>query len=73
MEAYVPGSEAAKNMRTAHEAALENVGLLELMKEERGKKEAYEAQMKVRDSLIKVLGQERFDSISKVKKSQGKF
>jgi hypothetical protein len=31
------------------------------------------AQMKVRDSLIKVLGQERFDSISKVKKSQGKF
>jgi hypothetical protein len=73
MEAYLPGSEAAKNMRAAHEAALDNVGLLDLMKEERGKKEAYEAQMKVRDSLIKVLGQEKFDSLSKVKKSQGKF
>ena len=73
MEAFVPGSEAAKNMRAAHEAALDNVGLLELMKEERGKKEAYEAQMKVRDSLIKVLGQEKFDSLSNVRKSQGKF
>jgi tetratricopeptide (TPR) repeat protein len=73
MEAYIPGSEAAKNMRAAHEAALDNVGLLELMKEERGKKEAMEAQMKVRDSLIKVLGQERFDSLSNVRRSQGKF
>ena len=73
MEAYVPGSEAAKSMRATHEAALDNVGLLDLMREERGKKEAYEAQMKVRDSLIKVLGQEKFDSLSKVKKSQGKF
>jgi tetratricopeptide (TPR) repeat protein len=73
MEAYVPGSEAAKNMRAAHEIALDNVGLLELMKEERGKKEAMEAQMKVRDSLIKVLGQERFDSLSNVRRSQGKF
>jgi hypothetical protein len=73
MEAYVPGSEAAKNMRTAHEEALDNVGLLELMKEERGKKEAMEAQMKVRDSLIKVLGQEKFDSLSNVRRSQGKF
>jgi tetratricopeptide (TPR) repeat protein len=73
MEAFVPGSEAAKNMRAAHEAALDNVGLLELMKEERGKKEQMEAQMKLRDSLIKVLGQEKFDSLSKVRKSQGKF
>ena len=73
MEAYVPGSEAAKNMRAAHEVGLDNVGLLELMKEERGKKEAMEAQMKVRDSLIKLLGQEKFDSLSKVRKSQGKF
>jgi tetratricopeptide (TPR) repeat protein len=73
MEAFVPGSEAAKNMRSAHEVALKNVGLLELMKEERGKKEAMEAQMKVRDSLIKVLGQEKFDSLSNVRKSQGKF
>lgn len=73
MEAYIPGSEAAKNMRAAHEAALDNVGLLELMKEERGKKEAMEAQMKVRDSLIKVLGKERFDSLSNVRRSQGKF
>ena len=73
MEAFVPGSEAAKNMRAAHEEALDNVGLLEVMKEERGRKEAYEAQMKVRDSLIKVLGQETFDSISKVRKSDAKF
>jgi tetratricopeptide (TPR) repeat protein len=73
MEAFVPGSEAAKNMRAAHEAALDNVGLLELMKEERGKKEQMEAQMKLRDSLIKVLGQEKFDSLSNVRKSQGKF
>jgi hypothetical protein len=73
MEAFVPGSEAAKNMRAAHEAALDNVGLLELMKEERGKKEQMEAQMKVRDSLIKVLGQEKFDSLSNVRRSQGKF
>ncbi|MFA9219743.1 MAG: protein O-mannosyl-transferase family [Sediminibacterium sp.] len=73
LEAYAPGSEAAKNMRAAHEAALKNVGLLELMKEERGKKEAFEAQMKVRDSLIKVLGQEKFDSLSNVKKVKGKF
>jgi hypothetical protein len=73
MEAYVAGSEAAKNMRAAHEVALDNVGLLELMKEERGKKKAMEAQMKVRDSLIKLLGQEKFDSLSKVRKSQGKF
>jgi tetratricopeptide (TPR) repeat protein len=73
MEAFVPGSEAAKNMRAAHEAALDDVGLLELMKEERGKKEAMEAQLKLRDSLIKVLGQEKFDSISNVRKSQGKF
>ena len=43
------------------------------MKEERERKEAYEAQMKVRDSLIKVLGQETFDSLSKVKKSEVKF
>ncbi len=72
MEAFVPGSEAAKNMRAAHEAALKNVGLLELMKDERGKKEAYEAQMVLRDSLRKVLGQEKFDSLSKVKKSADK-
>jgi hypothetical protein len=72
MEAFVPGSEAAKNMRAAHETALKNVGLLELMKEERGKKEAYEAQMKVRDSLIKVLGKDKFDSLSNAKKSAGK-
>ena len=73
MEAFVPGSEAAKNMRAAHEAALDNVGLLELMKDERGKKEAMEAQMALRDSLIKVMGQAKFDSLSKVKRSQGKF
>jgi hypothetical protein len=73
MEAYTPGSEAAKNMRAAHEVALDNVGLLELMKEERGKKEAMEAQMALRDSLIKVMGQAKFDSLSKVKRSQGKF
>jgi tetratricopeptide (TPR) repeat protein len=73
LESFVPGSEAAKNMRVKHEAALDEIGLLEAMKEERGRKEAYEAQTKVRDSLIKVLGQERFDSLSKVKKSQGKF
>lgn len=73
LEAFVPGSEAAKNMRAAHEEALDNVGLLEVMKEERERKEAYEAQMKVRDSLIKVLGQETFDSLSKVKKSEAKF
>lgn len=73
MEAYTPGSEAAKNMRAAHEAALDNVGLLELMKDERGKKEAMEAQMALRDSLIKVMGQAKFDSLSKVKRSQGKF
>jgi tetratricopeptide (TPR) repeat protein len=73
MEAFVPGSEAAKNMRAAHEAALKNVGLLELMKDERGKKEAYEAQMALRDSLEKVLGKEKFDSLSKVKKSGAKF
>jgi hypothetical protein len=73
MEAFAPGSEAAKNMRASHEAALDNVGLLELMKEERGKKEAYEAQMALRDSLEKVLGKEKFDSLSKVKKSGGKF
>jgi hypothetical protein len=73
LEAFVPGSEAAKNMRAAHEEALDNVGLLEVMKEERERKEAYEAQMKVRDSLIKVLGQETFDSLSKVKKSEVKF
>ena len=73
MEAFVPGSEAAKNMRASHEAALDNVGLLELMKEERGKKEAYEAQMALRDSLEKVLGKEKFDSLSKVKKSGVKF
>lgn len=73
MEAYTPNSEAAKNMRAAHEVALDNVGLLELMKEERGKKEAMEAQMALRDSLIKVMGQAKFDSLSKVKRSQGKF
>jgi hypothetical protein len=73
MEAFAPGSEAAKNMRAAHEAALKNVGLLELMKDERGKKEAYEAQMALRDSLEKVLGKEKFDSLSKVKKSGAKF
>ena len=72
LEAYVPGSEAAKNMRAAHEEALKNVGLLELMKEERGRKEAYEAQMKVRDSLIKVLGKDKFDSLSNAKKSADK-
>jgi hypothetical protein len=43
------------------------------MKEERGKKEQMEAQMKLRDSLIKVLGQAKFDSLSNVRKSQGKF
>jgi tetratricopeptide (TPR) repeat protein len=73
MEAFTPDSEAAKNMRAAHEVALDNVGLLELMKEERGKKEAMEAQMALRDSLIKVMGQAKFDSLSKVKRSQGKF
>jgi len=73
MEAFVPGSEAAKNMRASHEAALDNVGLLQLMKEEREKKEVYEAQMALRDSLEKVLGKEKFDSLSKVKKSGGKF
>ena len=69
---------AAEDVATAADAEypsenLIDVGLLELMKEERGKKEAYEAQMKVRDSLIKVLGQEKFDSLSNVRKSQGKF
>lgn len=73
MEAFVPGSEAAENMRATHEEALDNVGLLDVMKEERERKEAYEAQMKVRDSLIKVLGKETFDSLSKVKKSDAKF
>lgn len=73
MEEYIPGSEAAKNMRAAHEVALDNVGLLELMKEERGKKEAMEVQMKLRDSLIKEMGQAKFDSLSRVKRSQGKF
>jgi hypothetical protein len=73
MEEYIPASEAAKNMRAAHEVALDNVGLLELMKEERGKKEAMEVQMKLRDSLIKEMGQAKFDSLSRVKRSQGKF
>ena len=72
LEAFVPGSEAAKNMRAKHEAALDEIGLLEAMKEERGRKEAYEAQMKVRDSLIKVLGKDKFDSLSNAKKSADK-
>jgi tetratricopeptide (TPR) repeat protein len=72
LETFVPGSEAAKNMRAKHEAALDEIGLLEAMKEERGRKEAYEAQMKVRDSLIKVLGKDKFDSLSNAKKSAGK-
>lgn len=72
LETFVPDSEAAKNMRVKHEAALYEIGLLEAMKEERGRKEAYEAQMKVRDSLIKVLGKDKFDSLSNAKKSADK-
>jgi tetratricopeptide (TPR) repeat protein len=73
MEAYMPGSEAAKKMRAAHEFALKEVGLLELMKEERNRKEQMEAQMKFQDSLRNAIGPEKYDSLLKVRKVQGKF
>jgi len=68
METYLPGSEVTKKMRAMQDAALADVGLLEKMKKERM---SIQKEIKKRDSLINVFGQEKYDSLLELQSRLG--
>jgi tetratricopeptide (TPR) repeat protein len=68
METYLPGSEVTKKMRAMQDAALADAGLLEKMKKERMN---IQKEIKMRDSLINVFGQEKYDSLLELQSRLG--